>query len=125
MASPSFDPRIKPKPAKPPVPVVADAPVEMPPPPAYPKELLSDSAFWSVFREWYESWESFDDHCDDLIDAGEHVISVVTRRGRGRASGAEATTRRAGVWTIRDGRIVRAVWFPSVEEAREAAGLAA
>ena len=53
MASPSSDPRIKPKPAKPPVPVVADAPVEMPPPPAYPKELLSDAAFWSVFREWF------------------------------------------------------------------------
>jgi ketosteroid isomerase-like protein len=75
------------------------------------------------WREWYEVWESFEDDCEELIDAGEHVISVVTRRGRGRASGAEASTRVAGVWTVRNGRVVRTVWFRSVEEALEAAGL--
>jgi ketosteroid isomerase-like protein len=77
----------------------------------------------SSWREWYEVWESFEDECEELIDAGEHVISVVTRRGRGRASGAEASTRVAGVWTIRNGRVVRTVWFQSVEEALDAAGL--
>jgi ketosteroid isomerase-like protein len=75
------------------------------------------------WREWHEVWQSFDDECEELIDAGEHVITVVTRRGRGRASGAEASTRVAGVWTVRNGRIVRTVWFQSVEEALEAAGL--
>jgi ketosteroid isomerase-like protein len=77
----------------------------------------------SSWREWYEVWESFEDDCEELIDAGEHVISVVTRRGRGRASGAETSKRVAGVWTIRNGRVVRTVWFPSVEEAFEDAGL--
>jgi ketosteroid isomerase-like protein len=77
----------------------------------------------SLFREWYEAWESSEDHCEELVDAGEHVISVVTRRGRGRASGAEATARRGGVWTIREGKIIRVVWFPSPEEALEAVGL--
>jgi ketosteroid isomerase-like protein len=77
----------------------------------------------SSWREWYEVWESFEDDCEELIDAGEHVISVVTRRGRGRASGAETSKRVAGVWTIRNGRVVRTVWFPSVEEALEDAGL--
>jgi ketosteroid isomerase-like protein len=53
-------------------------------------------------REWYTAWE-------------------------GRASGAEVemSTRQAGVWTIRGGKLVRVVWFPSVEEAREAVGLGA
>jgi ketosteroid isomerase-like protein len=77
----------------------------------------------SSWREWYEVWESFEDECEELIDAGEYVISAVTRRGRGRASGAEASTQVAGVWTIRNGRVVRTVWFQSVEEALEAAGL--
>jgi ketosteroid isomerase-like protein len=77
----------------------------------------------SSWREWYEVWESFEDDCEELIDAGEHVISVVTRRGRGRASGAETSKRVAGVWTIRNGRVVRTVWFPSVEEALEVMGL--
>jgi ketosteroid isomerase-like protein len=78
----------------------------------------------SLHREWNEEWSSAEDRCDELIDAGEHVVSVVTRRGRGRASGVEVETRRAGVWTIREGKVVRTVWFPSVEEALKAVGLA-
>jgi ketosteroid isomerase-like protein len=70
--------------------------------------------------EWNEAWESAEDHCEELIDAGEHVISVVTRKGRGLASGVEVETRRAGVWSIREGKVVRTVWFTSVEEALKA-----
>jgi ketosteroid isomerase-like protein len=77
----------------------------------------------SLHREWNQEWSNPEDHCDELIDAGEHVVSVVTRRGRGRASGVEVETRRAGVWTIRAGKVVRTVWFPSVEEALESVGL--
>jgi ketosteroid isomerase-like protein len=43
----------------------------------------------SFFREWHEAWEGIEYDYDELIDAGERVISVVTRHGRGRASGAE------------------------------------
>src|SRR5687767_1916907 len=57
-----------------------------------------------AFREWDEAWESFADECERLIDAGNRVISVVTRRARGRTSGAETTVPRAGVWTIREGK---------------------
>jgi ketosteroid isomerase-like protein len=78
----------------------------------------------AFYREWYEAWENAEDDCEELIDAGEHVISVVVRRGRGRTSGVEVEiTRRAGVWTIRNGKVVRVVWFTSSEEAREAAEL--
>ena len=76
-----------------------------------------------VFRDWDEAWESSEDECERLIDAGNRVISVVTRRARGRTSGAETTVPRAGVWTIREGKVARVVWFPSVEEALEAVGL--
>ena len=74
-------------------------------------------------REWGEAWGDAQDRCEELIDAGEHVVSVVTRRGRGLASGAEVETRRGGVWTVRDGKVIRTVWFPSAEEALEAVGL--
>jgi ketosteroid isomerase-like protein len=77
----------------------------------------------SLHREWNKAWSSAEDHCEELIDAGEHVVSVVTRRGRGRASGVEVQARRAGVWTIREGKVVRTVWFPSVDEALKAVGL--
>jgi ketosteroid isomerase-like protein len=77
----------------------------------------------SLLRYWSQAWESFEDHCETLSEAGGYVISVVTRRGRGRTSGVETSTPRVGLWTIRDGKIVRVVWFASVDEARSAAGL--
>jgi ketosteroid isomerase-like protein len=75
------------------------------------------------FREWHDAWQKIEYDFDELIKAGEQVISVVTRRGRGRASGADVEWQGALVWTIRQGKVVRVVWFRTREEALEAAGL--
>jgi ketosteroid isomerase-like protein len=78
----------------------------------------------SVYREWREGWDSYEEQVEELIDAGEHVISVVTVRARGRASGAEVElSHRGGVWTLRNGRVVKLVFYPTRQEALEAAGL--
>jgi ketosteroid isomerase-like protein len=75
------------------------------------------------FREWHEAWEQIEYDYDELIDAGsDQVISVVTRHGRGRSSGAEVELPVALVWTVREGRVTRVVWFRSRDEALEAAG---
>ena len=79
---------------------------------------------WS--REWHDAWGAVEYEVHEFIDAGDEVIAVVTVRGRGRASGADAEfARYAGVWTIRDGKVARVEWFPSRAEALEAAGLSA
>jgi ketosteroid isomerase-like protein len=75
------------------------------------------------FREWYEAWEEIQFDCHELVDAGDQVISVVTTRGRGRVSGIEVQLTTAGVWTIRSGKVLHTVWFPTREEALEAVGL--
>jgi ketosteroid isomerase-like protein len=76
------------------------------------------------FRQYFDMWETFEDDLQELIDAGDYVISVVTSRGRGRASGVEVEwTGNSGVWTIRNGKVVRVVWFSSRKEALEAVGL--
>ncbi len=76
------------------------------------------------FRVWNEAWENVDYQLDDLIDAGgDRVVSVVTRHGRGRASGAEVEIQVALLWTVRDGKVIEVVWFPTREEALEAAGV--
>jgi ketosteroid isomerase-like protein len=75
------------------------------------------------FRERYEAWEEIEDDCEELIDAGDQVISVTTTRGRGRGSGIEIEGTNASIWTIRDGKIARVVWFGRRDEALEAAGL--
>ena len=76
----------------------------------------------SFIRERYEdAWEEIEDELRELIDAGDHVISVISTHGRGRASGAEVATVHAGLWTIRGGKVVRVEWM-NRDEALEAAG---
>jgi ketosteroid isomerase-like protein len=84
--------------------------------------LRGHKGLQAFFRERDEAFQNILDECEELIDFGEAVISVVTTRGRGRTSGIEAEQRMAAVWTIRDGRAVRVVWFPSRQEALEAVG---
>jgi ketosteroid isomerase-like protein len=74
-------------------------------------------------REWYGAWENIQDALEELIDADHEVISVMTQHGSGRGSGVEVADRLATIWTICDGRIIRATWFPTREQALEAAGL--
>ena len=75
------------------------------------------------FRTWREAWHTDDYECTELIDAGEAVVSVATQQSQGRASGLDVTRPLAGVWTIRKGKVVRVVWFPTREEALQAVGL--
>jgi ketosteroid isomerase-like protein len=78
----------------------------------------------TFFRDWHEAWQSIDYDFDELIDApGDKVVSLVTRRGRGRESGADVELALALAWTIRDGKVVRVVWFSSRDEALRAVGL--
>jgi len=75
------------------------------------------------FREWHDAWENIDYDFDELVDAGgDYVVSLVTRRGRGRASGAEVELPLALLWTLRDTKAARVEWFPSRNEALEAVG---
>ena len=76
-----------------------------------------------MIRDRHEAWEAVDDDCQELIDAGERVISFVVSRARGRSSGIDTDLRHYGVWTIRKGKITRVAWVHTREEALEAAGL--
>ena len=77
---------------------------------------------WS--RDWYEAWEQVDASLEEVIDAGdEDVVAVLNYSGRGRTSGIEVSVRMGGVFTIKEGKVVRAAWFRTRSEALEAAGL--
>jgi len=78
----------------------------------------------SAFKDFYAAFRKVEADVLDLIDAGEHVISVFTYKGTGRASGVETQwTDMAGLWTFRDGKIVRVVWLRSREHALGAVGM--
>jgi ketosteroid isomerase-like protein len=75
------------------------------------------------WREYREAWESSWDEAEDLIDAGDQVVSVQSSHARGRASGVTVLAHSAAVWTIRQGKIVRVATFTTRAEALEAVGL--
>ncbi len=77
----------------------------------------------NMFREWHEAWGEIEYSYEELIDAGEQVVSVVTRHARGRSSGIDVERSFALLWTLHDGRVIRVVWFLDRTEALQAAGL--
>ncbi len=77
----------------------------------------------AFFRERSDALTDIRDDNEELIDAGERVISVSTVRGTGRTSGIEVVTGMAAVWTIIGGKVDGVAWFATRAEALEAAGL--
>ena len=75
------------------------------------------------FRTWHSQREDFTYTVEELIDAGEYVVAVVTMRGRGKTSGALVEKFQYAVWRLRDGKVSEALWYATLEDARAAAGL--
>ena len=65
----------------------------------------------SLFREFAETFDEIEYSYEELIDAGDQVISIVTRHARGRTSGVEVERPFTLLWTLRDGKVVRVVWY--------------
>ncbi len=74
-------------------------------------------------REVRDVWEEFRIEPERFVDAGDRVIVIETRRGRGSSSGVEVDQRSAVIWTLRDGTVVRMETDLSPEDAFEAVGL--
>jgi ketosteroid isomerase-like protein len=70
-----------------------------------------------------EVFEAYQVNPEEVIDAGDQVLSIVQAGGPGKLSGAETSARLAHLAAFRDGKIVRFTEFKDVAEAREVAGL--
>jgi ketosteroid isomerase-like protein len=76
------------------------------------------------FGNWFATFEPgyrFD--IEEARDLGDVVLLIASHRGRGRTSGAEVQGRNGYLYTVRDGKIVRAELYASRAEAVAAAGL--
>jgi ketosteroid isomerase-like protein len=70
-----------------------------------------------------EVWSEFRIHRERFIDAGDRVIVIEARYGRGAGSGVEVEMRTGVIWTLRQGKVIRWETDLTPEEALEAAGL--
>jgi ketosteroid isomerase-like protein len=81
-------------------------------------------AFKAYVERWMDSFDGLRADLEECIDVGDdRVWTWVRWTGRGRASGANAEWHLAIVYTLRDGRIVRADEYFDRDEALEAVGL--
>ena len=72
----------------------------------------------------YEVFDDYRAEVEDMLDAGDQVVSLAVEHARGKASGAAVEARHtAHVWTLRDGKAVRLELFWDRERALERAGL--
>ena len=76
-----------------------------------------------AMRVWTGAWEDWKVDVEDVIDAGDRVLMIVSESGRGKGSGIEIDQKVFVVFTMRDGRIVRWKGFLDKNQALEAAGL--
>ena len=73
--------------------------------------------------DWAEGFDELVATAEEHIDAGDQVVTRVRHRASGVESGVPVETDIWYVWTIRDGKTVRADIFNDRREALEAAGL--
>ena len=78
--------------------------------------------FW---QRWLEAWRDLRFEIEDIRDADDDVVLLIgNQRQWGRSTGIETDAQPyAWVFTFRGDRIVRAAFYPTHDEALEAAGL--
>jgi len=76
-----------------------------------------------AFRTWLGTWEGYHQTREEIIDAGERVVVAVREHGRGKASGLQLDRLTFGIWTLRDGKVVRIEFRSTRVQAVEAVGL--
>ncbi|MGZ5316019.1 MAG: nuclear transport factor 2 family protein [Solirubrobacterales bacterium] len=76
------------------------------------------------FGDWFRTFApGYRFEIEETRDLGDAVFLFAAHRGRGRSSGVEVEGKTGYLYTLRDGKIVRAELFPGRAEALAAAGI--
>jgi ketosteroid isomerase-like protein len=78
-----------------------------------------------AWRDWLRSWSSYRFEVEDMLDGGDRVVVVKFGRGRQRPTAPETSLKRAAIWTVKDGLIIKVDFNVPYEEALAAVGLTA
>jgi ketosteroid isomerase-like protein len=74
--------------------------------------------------DWLAPWASYRTEIDEMIDLGDRVVAVLCDYARREPDAPEVALKSAAVWTVRDGRVVRAEFYTGGRtEALNAVGL--
>ena len=73
--------------------------------------------------QWIESFNDWSIDVEEVIDAGDQVVTIACQRGTAGHGGPEVEMRLAQVFTIRDGLLARMDMYAGRAEAFKAAGI--
>jgi ketosteroid isomerase-like protein len=79
--------------------------------------------FREAWQDWTSAFESYEIEVEEVIDAGEQIVSFVAMTGKLGPDGGEITAPGAAVWTVVDGRVRRVEFHLDRNAALRAAGL--
>jgi ketosteroid isomerase-like protein len=86
---------------------------EWPGPPTY----RGHDGFRDLVAEWTENFDGYQWEVLEIREGGDRVAALARHRGRTRDAGITVEQTIGSVWEVRGGRIVRAEYFLSWEEA--------
>jgi ketosteroid isomerase-like protein len=93
------------------------------PDPAFRQTARGIDGFRESWSDWASAFESFRIEIEDVIDAGDRVVTTARLKGRTKTGGVEMEQRAAAVFTLRSGKISRAEFHLDRELAYKEAGL--
>jgi ketosteroid isomerase-like protein len=87
-------------------------------------EMHGIEAVRRYVQDWYEMFDDFTSELEEVLDVGgDQVVAVVHNAGRAKLSGVPTELRYAAVYTIADGKFVRAREYATRTEALKAVEL--
>ena len=88
-----------------------------------PTTYRGEQGIRQMLADMDDVWEVLRPEAFDFLDVGDRVVVSGRMTGTGKGSGATVAREFAGVWTVRDSRVVRWDLYQGRAEALEAAGL--
>jgi len=78
-----------------------------------------------LWLDWLAPWVTYRIEVEEAIDLGDRVLLLIRDYGRRESRAEEVAMNGTAIWTIRDGKMARAEFYPIRHEAFKAAGLEA
>jgi ketosteroid isomerase-like protein len=81
------------------------------------------AGFTRWLEDWGAAWADWSVEPQEFINAGESVVVVLRMKAEGRGSGINIDRQDAGVYAVRNGKVVRVDYYNNKRQALEAVGL--
>ncbi len=87
------------------------------------RTYIGFDGFRAAWRDWTAPWEMYRTEIDETVDLGDQVFVLFHDFARLKGSTEELHQTPANIWTVRDGKIARAEFYPEWRDALPALGL--